>query len=174
MTAEEIIEHLGLSPMPLEGGYFKINYLSSEVLPAGSLPDRYSSNRQFGNAIYFLETTEQFSAMHTLITDEIYYHHIGDPLEMLLLYPDGRGEIKLLGNDLAGGHRPQICVPRGTCHGSRPMPEGEWGYSLVSASMAPGWSEDDLTFATRTELLKSHPEFKSYIAELTRSEPINV
>lgn len=174
LTAKEIIEYLELAPLPVEGGYFSVNYVSNEVLPASSLPARYQSERATGNAIYFLETAEQFSAMHTLITDENYYYHYGDALEMLLLHPDGRGEIKILGCDLANGHRPQISVPRGTCHGSRPLPGGESGYSFLSTSMAPGYSDNDVRFFEREALLKSHARFAPLITALTRTQPINV
>lgn len=174
MTVDEIIAHLELSPLPVEGGYFRVNYLSKDVLPASSLPVRYSSEHNAGNAIYFLETAEQFSQMHTLITDENYYYHYGDPLEMLLLYPDGSGEVKTLGCDLTSGERPQIGVPRDTCHGSRPMPDGDFGYTLLSTSMAPGYSDGDVSFARREDLLRSHQEFASYISALTRDEAINV
>ncbi len=174
LTAKEIIAHLGLSPLPREGGYFRVNYLSNDVLPAKSLPERYRSDHNAGNAIYFLTTPVQFSAMHTLITDENYYFHYGDPLEMLLLYPDGSGEVKVLGCDLASGQRPQIGVPRDTCHGSRPMPGGKFGFSLLSTSMAPGYSDGDVSFAEGQSLLASYPDFAHYISGLTRDKPINI
>jgi predicted cupin superfamily sugar epimerase len=36
----------------------------------------------------------------------MYHHYLGDPLEVLLLYSDGRGAIALVGPDWAAGMRP--------------------------------------------------------------------
>ena len=74
---------------------------------------RYRSARIFGSAIYYLLTAEPdcFSALHKLPTEEIYHFYLGDPVEMLLLYPDGRIERVILGQDLLGGQQVQFVVP---------------------------------------------------------------
>ena len=77
LSAEEIIRYLGLQPLPIEGGYFSVTYTSKEQIQAGALPERYKNKINLGGAIYFLETHEQFSAMHRLPTDELYYYHYG-------------------------------------------------------------------------------------------------
>lgn len=173
MTADEIIAYLDLSPLPIEGGFFRVSYLSDECIPASALPRRYQGDRRAGNAIFFLETAEQFSAMHTLATDENYYFHYGDAIEMLLLHPDGRGELKYLGCDFAQGEMPQICVPYGVCHGSRPRAGGAFGFSLVGTSMAPGYAENDVMFPERKALHSAYPEWGRYIDALTRSHAVN-
>ncbi|MFT7457950.1 MAG: putative cupin superfamily sugar epimerase [Planctomycetota bacterium] len=174
LSAEEIIKHLGLQPLPIEGGYFAVSYTSDEQIQANALPDRYANARNIGGAIYFMETSEQFSAMHQLPTDELYYYHYGDPMEMLFLYPDGKGETRLLGADLAAGQRPQILAPRHSYHGSRPLTGGEFGFSLGSTSMAPGYDQSDSVFPPREELVRAYPEFASLITALTRLIPHNI
>ena len=174
LSAEDIIQHLGLEPLPIEGGYFSLTYTSNEQIRADALPERYHNDRNTGGAIYFMETTEQFSALHRLPTDELYYYHYGDPLEMLFLFPDGSGETRVLGPDLAVGQRPQILAPKHCCHGSRPLPGGEHGFALCSTSMAPGFDESDPLFPDREELLDSHPEFAELITALTRLQAHNV
>lgn len=172
--AEEIVKQLKLEPLPIEGGYFRVTYTADERIQADALPDRYTSPRTLSGTIYFLETKEQFSAMHMLPTDEIYYHHLGDPLQMLFLHPDGSGETQILGPDLAGGQHLQIRAPRLSWHGSRPLPGAGHGYSLVSTSMAPGFDISDPVFPSRDELTERYPEFRSLIESLTRLEPHNV
>ncbi len=174
LTVAEIIEYLGLLPLPTEGGYFGVTYTADEGIPADGLPERYTKDRSMAGAIYFLETTDQFSAMHKLSTDELYYYHLGDPLEMLFLFPDGRGETRILGPDLAAGHQLQIHAPRSCWHGSRPMPEQEHGFSLVSTSMAPAYDDGDVVFASRDELINDYPDFRSLIIALTRVVPHNI
>ena len=174
LSAKEIIEHLGLQPLPIEGGYFSITYTSNEQIQPGALPERYANARAMGGAIYFFETVEQFSAMHRLPTDELYYYHYGDAMEMLFLYPDGDGETRILGPDLQAGQQPQILAPRDCCHGSRPLAGGEYGFSLGSTSMAPGYDESDPDFPGRDELIGAYPEFSSLIEALTRVTPHNI
>lgn len=174
MNAEKIIRMLNLVPLPIEGGYYQIIFRADEKIPLNALPKRYNSTREFAGTIYFLETQEQFSAMHKLPTDGLYYHHLGDPVEMLVLAPDGTGFIQILGTDLDAGHRPQLLAPRNHWHGSRPLPGGGNGFSLMSTSMAPAFAETDPLFAEREELAKQYPEFRSMIHALTRLEPHNV
>ena len=83
--------------------------------------------------------------MHRLATDEIWYHHSGPAVRLLLIHPDGKSEVKLLGQDLPRGERPQIRVTRGTWQGAAidpgsrgryELPDDEI-YTLMSTSMAP-------------------------------------
>jgi predicted cupin superfamily sugar epimerase len=117
MNAQEIIGLLNLTPLPEEGGYFFQTYKSPEKIPHYALPQRYQSDMSMGTAIYVLFTEADFSALHRLNTDEIYHFYLGDPVEMLLLHPDGSGEIFLLGLDLESGMRPQKVVRRNVWQG---------------------------------------------------------
>ncbi|MBI1877511.1 MAG: cupin domain-containing protein, partial [Chloroflexi bacterium] len=113
-TAQEVIDLLQLEPLQLEGGLFRLTYRSPEKIFPEALPARYQQTRVLGTAIYALLTPTDFSAMHRLDTDEIYHFYYGDPLEMLLLHPDGSGEVFWLGNDLRADQRPQKVVARNT------------------------------------------------------------
>src|SRR5918912_1512770 len=110
-TAEQIIAALKLRPLPLEGGYYRETYRSSLELPAAVLTPHYAATRAAATAIYYLLTPETYSALHRLPTDEVFHFYLGDPVEMLQLWPDGSGRTELLGPDLAGGQRPQLVVP---------------------------------------------------------------
>jgi len=61
MDAAEIIRHLNLEPLPIEGGYFRQTWVAGETV---SVP-RYHSARAAGTAIYFLLTSDadSFSAL---------------------------------------------------------------------------------------------------------------
>lgn len=147
---EEVIRLLGLEPLTGEGGMWAQPYSSDETLPAGTLEGR-PTDRPVCSTIYYLLAPGTFSCMHRLVTDEIWYYHLGPAAEMLLIYPCGKVEIKRLGPDLAAGERPQITVPRGTWQGARMGGEGE--YTLMSTSMAPGYMDTDFTAGTCEELL---------------------
>ena len=88
---DQIKSLLNLTLHPEEGGYYVETYRSNERIPTEALPDRYDGPRSFTTAIYYLLTPDTFSAMHRLSTDEIFHFYVGDPIEMLQLFPDGSG-----------------------------------------------------------------------------------
>jgi len=167
-TAEQVIEWLQLEPLPVEGGYFRQFYRSSEWIPPASFPGRFSQPKAIATSIYYLRTShpDSFSAMHRLLVDEIHHFYLGDPVEMLLLYPDGQGQVVRMGPDLRQGHMLHVVVPRGVWQGGRVIVGGRW--ALTGATCAPGFDETDYEGADPALLIESYPEFADRIASLTR------
>ena len=64
-SAEEWIEALQLERHP-EGGWFREVYRADEVISHAALPDRFSGDRSFSTAIYFLLNQTDFSALHRI------------------------------------------------------------------------------------------------------------
>lgn len=168
LTAQEVIGLLQLEPLSLEGGFFALTYRSPEQIVPEALPERYHQALVFGTAIYALLTSTDFSAMHRLDTDEIYHFYYGDPLEMLLLHPDGSGEVFILGNDLPAGQRPQKVVGRNVWQGSRPVSGGVHGFTLIGTTMAPGFEWAGFEPGQRDSLAKQYPAFGKMIVERIR------
>lgn len=166
VTAEEIIRKLGLVPHPEEGGYYRETYRSAEQIPPPGLPSRYPCSRAFGTAIYYLLTRAGFSELHRLPTDEIFHFYLGDPVEMLLLHPDGTSEMKRLGPDLTSGESPQVVVSMGTWFGSRVVPGGE--FALLGTTMAPGFEFADYERGKAADLIRLYPDREALIRSLTR------
>jgi uncharacterized protein len=166
--AQELIRHFRMQKIPAEGPWFTVTYRSDDLLDAKGLPARYRGARVAGTGIYAVQTKEDFSAIHKLATDEIWHFYGGDPLEMLLLYPDGRGEVVMLGPDVWKGQHPQFVVPRDTWQGSAPM--GPGFYSFFGNTLAPGFEFEDFEMGYRDELGAKYPQFADHIARLTRSE----
>lgn len=168
MDINWLIEHFKLEALPVEGGIFSQTYISEESLSPDKLPERYDIEKPFGTAIVYLLTpdADSFSAMHKLPTDEVYHFYLGDPVEMLQLYPDGHSERIILGQDLMAGQRIQYVAPRDIWQGSHLMIGGE--YALVGTTMAPGFTNDDYLGGTREELIKQYPHEAELITALTR------
>lgn len=168
LTGEQLIRHLNLEPLPVEGGWFRQTHLAAESIPADALPVRYSAAKPFGTAIYFLLTDEPdcFSALHKLPTDEIYHFYLGDPVEMLLLHPDGRSERVVLGHDVMRGQRVQFVAPRDVWQGSRLVAGGK--FALMGTTMAPGFTPADFTPGERDALVRAYPTEAEMIRALTR------
>lgn len=165
-TAEELIALLDLRPLPLEGGYYRETYRSTDRLPAANLPARYQTDKAAQTAIYYLLTPETFSALHRLPTDEIFHYYLGSPVQMLQLMPDGSGQVVTLGTDLAAGQRPQVVVPRGIWQGSNLVPGGT--FALLGTTMAPGFDFADYEAGDRDRLVAEYPRFADLIRSLTR------
>lgn len=168
--AAKIIERLGMEKIPVEGCWFKVTYASTDKFEAAALPARYGSPRIAGGAIYALLTNEDFSAMHKLKTDEIWHFYEGDPIELLLLHPDGRSEVVVLGANVLAGQHPQYTAPAGSWMGARSLTQGEAAYGFFGTTMAPGFDYADFEIGYREELQRQYPERSALIAALTRAD----
>ncbi len=166
ITVDFLMRHFGLAPLPEEGGYFAETYRSAVAIPQAGLPRRYTGSRAAGTAIYFLLTPDTFSALHRLRGDEIYHFYLGDPVDLTLLHPDGRGETVTLGQDLQAGMRLQTVAPAETWQGSRLRDGGR--FALLGTTMAPGFAVEDFELGERKKLLEAYPAFAGEIMRLTR------
>lgn len=165
LTAEQIRELLQMQPHPIEGGYFAETYRGVPNIPQSLLPS-YPGDRAISTAIYYLLTPETFSAMHRVRGDEMFHFYLGDPVEMLQLKPDGRGEVLLLGQDIASGMLLQHTVTGGVWQGSRVRQGGK--YALLGTTMAPGFEYEDYETGKRDELIARYSPYSALIASLTR------
>jgi len=155
MTAQEIIEILNLQPHPVEGGYFRRTYES----------EQRTAKRRIGTAIYYLLTPDTFSHLHRLASDEIFHFYLGDPVEMLQLFPDGSGRTVIIGSDLARGMQPQVVVRRGVWQGTRLVAGGS--FALLGTTVTPGFEYEDYEHGSRAALVDAYPRFASHIEALT-------
>lgn len=168
LKIEQIKKLFNMQSLPIEGGYFHQSYLSNETIPSGALPNRYISEKPFGTAILYLFTQEPdcFSGIHMLLTDEIFHFYLGDPVELLLIFPDGHSQIIILGQDIFNDQKVQFTVPRGVWQGSHLLPGGE--YALIGTTMAPGYTDSDYLNGNREYLIQLAPSQKELISQLTR------
>lgn len=148
-TAIDVIRLLNLSPHPVEGGHF-----------------RETHRTPHSTAIYYLLEGAAVSEMHRLPGDEVYHFYAGDPLDTLLLFPDGTGRVVSLGTDLLAGRVPQLVIPGGVWQGSV-RGVGPHGWTLIGATMAPGFEYADYTRGERVELSHHWPAFADAITART-------
>lgn len=165
LTAEDVIRALDLQPHPVEGGHFRETYRSPGVIPAVALPS-HDADRSVGTAIYYLLTGSAVSEMHRLPGDEVYHFYLGDPLETLLLVPGGTSEVVVLGADLLAGQVPQLVIPAGVWQGSV-RGTGPHGFTLIGATMAPGFDYADYERGQRVALTATWPARAAEIAART-------
>ncbi len=168
LTPEKIIKILELEPLPVEGGLFRLTYVSSESIQKEHLPHRYVTDKPFGTAIYYLLTSDpdSFSALHKLPTDEIWHFYLGDPVELFELHPDGSSQKLVLGQKITQGQTLQRVVPAGVWQGSKVIEGGE--FALLGTTMAPGFMPEDYVGGNRMELIEMYPDHEGTIRDLTR------
>jgi len=76
LTVSYLINQLNLLPHP-EGGYYKETYRAAEIIPVDALAERFSGDKTFSTAIYFLLEKENFSAFHKIKSDECWHFYAG-------------------------------------------------------------------------------------------------
>lgn len=163
-SAADIIRILNLQPLEPEGGFFRETYRANDSIAPTALPSRYKSARGFSTAIYYLLTPDTFSALHQVLSDEIFHFYLGDAVEMLQLHPDGSGTIVTISNDLDLG-RPQVIVEHGIWQGAHLAAGGT--FALLGCTVAPGFVYEDFVLGDRAELTARYPKFESQIKQLT-------
>lgn len=165
MTATELVHAFQLLPHP-EGGYYKENYRSHEEISGNALPARFSGNRSFSTAIYFLLEKGNFSAFHRIQSDECWHFYAGQTLHIHVIHPDGLYEIIRLGNNIASGEQFQAVVPAGSWFASETAEPGQ--FSFVGCTVAPGFDFADFELAEAAVLSIKFPMHANIIQKLCR------
>ena len=163
--AANLIKSLGLVQHP-EGGWYRETYRSGEQISGNALPDRFGGLRSVCTAIYFLLEQGDYSALHRIKSDELWFFHEGASLTIHLLAVDGSYSSIRLGADVATGDVFQAMVPAGTWFGAEMNGAGE--YALVSCTVAPGFDFADFEMGDRNTLLAQYPDHHPLINRLTR------
>lgn len=165
LDAREWIETLGLKDHP-EGGFFRETYRAAETIARENLPPRFSGDRAFSTAIYFLLEGSDFSALHRIRQDEMWHFYDGCPLLVSSISPEGTLSVVRLGRNVQAGEVLQAVVPAGYFFGARPSDADS--YSLVGCTVAPGFDFADFELPTRAELVGRFRQHAAMINELTR------
>src|SRR3546814_12258330 len=110
MTAQRIIEALGLTPHP-EGGHFRETFRA----PA---PDGV---RGAATAIVYLLAAGERSHWHRVDAEEIWAFHAGEPIELLISADCRTVGRPVIGVDLAKGEATEAVRPHYTMNAARPL-----------------------------------------------------
>lgn len=158
MTAKELIVALDLTPHP-EGGYYRETYRSGY-----SVANRSGNQRSVSTAIYFMLEGNDKSRFHRIKSDELWFFHQGQHIEILII-KNGNLETLILGDDITKGQLPQASIPA-DCWFAAWIPSGK-GYGLVSCTVAPGFDFQDFELAEKDVLSSEFPHLKRVIENFT-------
>ncbi len=146
---QALIDRYNLKPLPVEGTLFTSTYRSQRELVGG---------KPCGTAMIGLYCNEPLShsLFHRLAADEIWHFYAGDPLRLILLYPDGSSRDVILGGDPLRGQSVQFVIPAGVWQAGHMAQGGR--YSLFGCTMAPGFTDDIFEGGTVEALLPRYPD----------------
>lgn len=164
---DQIVRNLDLKPHP-EGGYFRETYRSDGAIDANSLDSNYKGERNYSTCIYFLLTSEVFSAFHRILQDEIWHFYDGSPIDLHIITKDGDYTKTIIGRDIDRGEIPQFVVPGGSWFAATVINSDD--YSLLGCTVAPGFDFRDFELPTRNELIIKFPQHQRIISNLTREQ----
>ena len=159
-TAEFTIETLQLSPHE-EGGWYRRTFESSHRMDSGS------GERTGSTSILYLLKKDEISRLHSLASDETWYFHRGNPIE-LHSFHKGSYSCQMIGNSCKRSEVPQLLIRAGTVFGA--IPCGDYDYSLVSCSVTPGFVYEDFFWPDIAQLLRDYPSNSDLIRKLAYPE----
>jgi uncharacterized protein len=162
--ASKWINNLKLKKHP-EGGWYKEVYRSPEIILKQNLPDRFNGDRSFSTSIYFLLTSDEFSAFHRIKQDEIWHFYDGSSLTIHIIDKEGNYTEQVLGKQIEKGESLQVIVKAG-CFFAASVNE-ENAFTLVGCTVAPGFDFEDFEMPNRARLLNQYPEHKEVIERLS-------
>jgi predicted cupin superfamily sugar epimerase len=165
-SASEIINKLELEKHP-EGGFYKETYRGEMNLSREAIDTKYNSDRNVCTAIYFLLTSENFSAFHRINQDEIWYFHTGSAIHLHVISERGDYKSYRVGNDIMNDEQLQVVVRGGDWFAAEVINSDS--YSLISCSVAPGFDFADFELANRDKLINQFPQHEALIRSLTRN-----
>ncbi|HEY0463245.1 MAG TPA: cupin domain-containing protein, partial [Polyangiaceae bacterium] len=160
LTDHEVITLLGLAPHP-EGGFFRETFRAPAKVAAPHAP----VSRAASTAIYFLLRAGEYSAFHTVTSDEVWHHYLGATLELHTIDRAGMHQRVELGPQLQHGECPQWVVPAGTLQAARVIGDG---FALCGCTVAPGFDFADFDMPSRSQLVSRYPALADLIESFTR------
>jgi len=166
LQAQEYIQKLELEAHP-EGGYYRRTYQNDIVLSSTTLPNRFKNNRLAASAIYFLLTTESFSAFHRLQADELWHFYAGTSVTLYLIRPNGELQTIEVGNPLKSPNATfQALIPAQTWFAAAVTAADS--YALVGCTLAPAFDFEDFELANKAILMKEYPQHGELIERFVR------
>ena len=133
--AQELINALGLKPLPKESGYLG---LIGESAQRAAIDGR---SLAIQSQVYYMLTRDKpTNYLHWLAPDDTHILIEGGPVDYFIFHPDGKVEKVVLGNDVAHGQRPVVAVPGG-CWKALKLHDGV-SYALMANALSPEFTPD--------------------------------
>ncbi|MGZ4792408.1 MAG: cupin domain-containing protein, partial [Ilumatobacteraceae bacterium] len=105
-TAQQLVDHLGMTQLPVEATFFVSTYRSAADTATGG---------PVGTAMIgmYSDDPPSRSLFHRLDFDEVWHFYAGDPIRLVLLRADGTSDEVIMGSNLLAGQLVQFVIPAG-------------------------------------------------------------
>jgi len=163
VTSTDWIQALRLIPHP-EGGFYREFHRSEHIMEKNSLPEGFTGKRELASFIYYMLTSDNFSAFHRLRSDEIWHFHDGSAFLLHLIDHHGIYSVVRLGINPNIGQVPCFVIPAGFYFAAEVSEENS--FALASCTVIPGFSFDDFEMPTRNELISIFPHLVNEIMQI--------
>lgn len=152
---ESMVKKYDLSPHP-EGGWYRRVFQSNDfVMAQGAAIKRYKNEaRLAGTSIIYLLEQHNFSAWHSVQSDETWCFHTGNPLLLRIL--DNAGNLQEIILSHETGHL-QFTVRAGDIFSAESLGK----FSLVSCVVTPGFDFKDFQLMSKDEFLMQYPQHQN-------------
>lgn len=140
-----------------EGGWYRRTFKSADnVKVQGAFLARYKGEpRAAGSSILYLLPQREFSAWHTVQSDETWFFHEGEPLLLRCINPENGVLDEIVLGTTTG--RLQHTVKAGHVFCS----ESTGRYSLMSCAVTPGFEFSDFNLITEEQFIAQYPQHKN-------------
>lgn len=142
----ELIERLHLRPHPEGGFYAEVHRSAQSVDAQDGRPHRAALT-----SIYFLLPAGAISRWHRVLSDEVWCHLEGAPIELHLLDAAQPSAHTIVLGPVAAHSAPQHTVPAGVWQAARSSGD----YSLAACMVAPGFDFDDFALMAADDPLRA-------------------
>lgn len=146
MNEKELIKRLKLKPHFENGLYAEQNFLKENV------------KRQSSGAIYYYVRANEKSRFHKIDSDEYWLYHLGSDLEIWIIYPNHKVEIKKCG--MGKDASPIVYVPKGAIFASKHTSAKEG--TLVTCLTVPAFDKASFKIYKTKDLIKRYPKLKKF------------
>jgi uncharacterized protein len=161
LSADDVRRCLGLEPHPT-CGFVVETYRSARRVAPGGLTAPFEDGRPVGSALYFMVTPSAHVRLHRIRNDQLYHYYLGDPLDVLLLLPEGNAERVTLGPSISEGQRVQLLIPGGTFHTAR-LAATTAGWFLGASTEWPGVEPADVEVGDVEELARRYAMLRDFL-----------
>lgn len=162
---QELVLSLDLKEHP-EGGYYKETYRSEGVIPQKCLNQPIQGDRNYSTGIYFLLTSDTFSAFHRINQDEMWHFYEGSSLTIHMIDGHGIYSSQKVGLNFSDGEVPQFMVPKRVWFAAEV--NDPKSFSFVGCTVSPGFDFADFELADQKALTEKFPVQKEIIERFTR------
>lgn len=148
----------------MEGGFYRRTFQTDHA----ALVMRAGGQRHLMTSIYYLLTKDSPTGhFHLNQSDIVHYYHLGDPIQYMLIFPDGTLRTPVMGSDILSGECLQLHVPGGVWKASQ-LKNGLAGFGLISEAVTPGFDYADMELGIRQSLVEQFPEHSRLFEMLAR------